>query len=175
MAATFVVETGTVVANANAYITEAEADQYHDNNGTRTAWDAAADKEQSIRTATKFLEVTYKGKWLGVRVTTGQALSWPRSGVEDQDGYTIDSALIPQDLKDACAELALDAAPAGTDLTPDETAPIGTIKMRKNKVGPLEQVTEYVGGASSSSEPLRTVVVAKIRNLISDGDVLERG
>lgn len=174
MVATFVVEDGTGKADANAYISEAEADQYHDNNGTDVAWDAATDKEQAIRSATKFLEVTYKGRWLGDRANEDQALSWPRVNGEDQDGFCFDSDTVPQEIKDACAELALDAT-TESDLLPDDTAPVGIIKRRKNRVGPLEQDTEYFGGADSSSAPFRRVVVGLIRNLITDTDVLERG
>jgi len=172
MAATFVVEDGTGLSTANALISEAEADQYHDNNGTRTAWDLASDKEQAIRSATKYLEVKYKGRWLGSRAVATQALSWPRAGVEDCDGYAVDSDSIPQDIKNACAELALDTV-TESDLLADETSPVGIIKRQRNKVGEIEQDIEYIGGADSTT--LRTTVAGLVRNYVTDSDVLERG
>jgi len=170
MAATFVVEDGTGKADANSYMSVADADQYHENNGTKTAWDAVTDKEQALRDGTKFLEVSWKGRWIGQRTVKTQALSWPRANAEDQDGFVIDSNEIPQDLQDALAEAALDSA--STDLTADLTAPVGTIKRQRNTVGPLTQDTEYLGGAQN--ETFRTAIVGKIRNLIVDTDVLER-
>lgn len=100
----FVVEDGTGLSTANAYVSVADATTYlTDRDGA--AWIAAttAVKQAAICEATTYLDshYTYAN---GMRKTSTQALMWPRSGAFDFEGYALDG--IPQILKNACAELA---------------------------------------------------------------------
>ena len=56
--------------------------------------------------------------WKGCRTTSTQALAWPRLYVEDPDagigGAFIDSAVVPQRVKDATYELAFQFIKSGT-------------------------------------------------------------
>ena len=102
------VETGAVVANAESYVTVAEADTYwsYRNNGT---WAAAAPaaKEAALREATQFLDGSYK--WAGSLVSSAQKLLWPRVVGIDRSGREISSTSIPSAIKSAQCELALEA------------------------------------------------------------------
>lgn len=148
MAATFVVEDGSSLSNANAYITVALADQYNDDQLADATWLAATDaaKEMAIRKATQYLDDRFNRRWKGRRSDRDQSLDWPRVDVLDNDGFGIDSDEMPKALLDAVTELAIKSA-GGEDLMPDITAP-GTIKREMKKVGPITTDTEYTGGKS---------------------------
>lgn len=130
---TLIVEDGTGLSTAEAYVSVADADARHSAMGN-TAWTGTdAVKEAALRRATAFLEQRFRSRWRGTRMSRDQALSWPRYGAM-VDGYDVSSTIVPGDIANACADLALRAL--SDDLNPDlERAII------REKVGPLE--TEY--------------------------------
>lgn len=87
-------------------------------------------KEAALRKATDFMRQIYRSRWQGVKVDEDQALDWPRYDVV-VEGYAIDSDIVPTEVKNACAELALRAS-AG-DLLADQSQ--GVIR---EKVGQIE-------------------------------------
>jgi hypothetical protein len=133
-----IVEDGTGLANAESYISLAEADAYHTSRGN-LPWINDADmtetaKEQALRRATDYLQHFYSGLWLGYKSTLTQALDWPRQDVPKVDtpyGNYYLLTEIPQELKNACAELAYKAAQG--DLTPDLTQAV-----KREKIDVLE-------------------------------------
>lgn len=132
---TLIVEDGTGLSTAESYISVADADTRHTNNGS-TLWPGTlttAEKEEALRRATIYMEGAYRLRWRGTRLLRAQALSWPRYGAI-VDGWDISSDVVPTEVANACADLALKAA-AG-DLAADLTR--GVVR---EKVGPLE--TEY--------------------------------
>jgi hypothetical protein len=113
-------------ATSNSYLTVAEADAYFD---TRIAlvppWSAAADPDAALIMATRVLDALaqpfktfvpgppgdpgyyrVRRQWTGAAATSTQRLAWPRTGMLTRNGYPIASTVIPQELKDATAELA---------------------------------------------------------------------
>lgn len=139
-----IVETGAVVAGAESYISVADATTYHANMGN-TAWAALASdtlREGYLRQATQYMIQAYRYRWAGYRFTAGQSLDWPRSYVPIPDavsGYgpyvaMVAPTIVPQEVKNACAELALRA------ISGPLLADLGQMKKRV-KVGPIE--TEY--------------------------------
>jgi hypothetical protein len=153
----FVVEDGTGLANADSYVSVADADTYVGEhlraaNADRVAWLAAsnANKEIALRQATDWLDVTFRERWKGRRINETMSLAWPRFGATDEDGYTLDSDAVPQVVKDACAEMA--ARGVGEDLFVDNASPSGAVKRTKDKVGPLETEVEYAGAATQGVE-----------------------
>jgi len=133
-------------ASADSFVTLAEADDYFDTRLNVTGWTGAvdADQERALKSATRELTLL---AWQGVRVTTTQALAWPRDGCPnpdttgDGDDAFYEETIIPDRVKIATYELALAYLNAGTtDLTlADQNAGV----IRK-KVGPLE--TEWSAG-----------------------------
>lgn len=136
-----IVEDGNARSDAESYISVADADTYFTNRGN-AAW-AALDtpaKEQALRAATDYMRQTYRMHWTGMRVTATQALDWPRAWValvDSPSGYRSVPAyvplnVVPQEVKDACAELAVraSAGPLSPDLGPQTVSEqVGPIKV----------------------------------------------
>lgn len=134
-------------ANANSFVSVAEATTYLDARPNIAAWTAAdADaKARAVITATRLLSPL---SWRGSRVTSTQALSWPRANCPDPDaptGYlgatrddwvSYDISIIPQRVKDATCETALAIVNSGaTDFaTLDADA-----NLTSKTVGPLSK------------------------------------
>ena len=133
-----ITEDGTGKADAESFCSVADASAYHAARGNTTwATITNTEMEQALRRATDYIEQIYRDRWEGSRVTTTQALSWPRSQVPFRDGGRLSlysSSIVPTEVKNACAEMAWKAA-AG-DLAPDIEQ-----RVKREKVGPLE--TEY--------------------------------
>lgn len=104
--ADMVVETGAGLSTANSYVSVDDADIYHEKRLHITDWSSStgSTKEAALMWATSLLDRMVD--WDGTKYTSTQALRWPRSGIYDVDGYSIDSDTIPQFLKDATAEYA---------------------------------------------------------------------
>lgn len=118
-------------ASANSYQSVANATTYFANTLFSAQWGAlSADvKAQALITATQWLEtLTYVGK----RVTTTQALEWPREATSSK-GVAADTTEIPKELLVAQAELALALGTTPTALTGDlgSTNTNGATKRQK--------------------------------------------
>ncbi len=103
-------------ALANSFLSADDADTYLDGRLNSGAWDDASssDKDRSLIEATRELNLY---DYQGTRVDGTQALAWPRSLVHDPDDPNLsyfDSTEIPQRIKDATSELALEFLKAGT-------------------------------------------------------------
>lgn len=139
-----IVEDGTIVAGAESYISVTDASTYHSNRGN-TAWAALtsdAVREQCLRKATDYMLQAYRGVWKGQRVSSAQALDWPRYSVYTEDldaplsygdtAFLVASNIVPTEVKNACAELALKSATAslnpdlGKDIISQTVGPIST-------------------------------------------------
>ena len=146
-----VIEDGTGVEGANSYITLAEARAYALERGvTLTADDAVL--EAHLILAMDYLE-SLRDKYQGSKTLSTNSLQWPRYPVYI-DGTLIGSNVIPQELKDAEAQLAIEQH-NGIVISPSVAEKVGAVK--KEKVGPLE--TEYFAGTGSSTgQPVMTKV-----------------
>lgn len=112
-----IVEDGTGRADAESYISVVDTTAYHAKRGN-AAWASVPDdatREQYLRKATDYMEQAYREQWKQFRVYSTQALSWPRAWVQMPDapyGYGsfaafIPNNVVPTEVKNACAELAL--------------------------------------------------------------------
>lgn len=144
-----VVEDGAGRADAESYISAADANAYHAARGN-AAWAALASdtvREQKLRNATSYMVQTYRSRWAGYRVSKDQALDWPRYEVPAPDtcGEYLESNVVPIDVRQACAELALRAISA--PLSPD----LGR-RTKREKVDVIEvEYSEF--GAQSTTYP----------------------
>ncbi len=128
-------------SNANSYLTQAEADAYFETRLAASTWEDSDDKEKALMMATRVLDkllqpYTYlvpaangvaahyrtRAHWSGSPSTTTQKLAWPRTGMTDGNGNAIATNVIPQDLKDAVAELAMQLITADRTLDNDVSA-----------------------------------------------------
>ena len=169
----FVVETGSGLSTANSYLSVADADTYHSNVTRSSDWSAAtaAVKQNALIVATQYLDIHYQGRWRGYRASGTQALAWPRASVEDDDGYWLDSASLPQRLKDACAELALRVV-LGDNLLGTVTE-AGEVVSESVTVGPISESKSYAGGKPYGYEYPK--LDALVRGLIAAGNTVIRG
>lgn len=167
-----IVEDGSGKTDADSYLSVTDADTYHTNHSSSTDWSGAttAVKEKALRLTTQYLDVRYDGLWKGVRSNENQALAWPRTYVEDSDGYYFESNEMPQRLKDATAELALRVVEGDTLL--DDISKPGTIRSQSVSVGPISKSIEYAGGYNQVKK--YQLIDGLVRPLIGVG-VLERG
>lgn len=142
------VEDGTGRATAESYISVADADTYHAAHGAPSAWSASstAEKEAALRAATDYIDRVYGPQFQGCRRTYTQRLYFPRDYVYIDDVWQ-DSSVLPRQLKEACAELALRSRTEANGLMPDLAEP-GTIQSESVSVGSLSSSTVYMGGKS---------------------------
>lgn len=118
-------------ASADSYASQAEATAYLAIRTTATTWTALATdvKDNYLRWAAVVLDTM---DWRGARTAETQALAWPRTAVEDRDGYAINDDAIPTWLKRAQAEMAFQL------VSNDWTQGQGPTYARRVKVGSLE-------------------------------------
>jgi hypothetical protein len=152
-------------ANANSYETLDEFNDYLDTRLHVPATVVSAtddDKEKALIMGTRALDqilsrfrrleiLTASGRmtkfyvtrpyWTGTPTTATQGLPWPRIGMFDRNGNAIDTATIPQDLKDAESEMAILAIT--TDILADNAVVVQGITSLK--AGPVElQFKDYI-------------------------------
>jgi len=103
----FVVEDGTGLSDANAYITVQEYKDYHSDYGNAD-YDPLDDAliKQYILNATQYMDGEYIGRYGGQKTKFEQALLFPRAWLEDEDGYTVNSDEVPLKVKQACCEFS---------------------------------------------------------------------
>lgn len=159
--ASIVVEDGTGKANANSYISEADADVYIEKHLYGTSFSGSSDKVAALQMATRLIDSYFKFE--GRKVNDTQALEFPRFDITDRSGFLIESTTIPTALKDATAELAnrliasdRTADPAGKgfknlkagslDMTPDTTDKVTVLPDTVVKM--LSPFGVPVGGAT---------------------------
>lgn len=159
----FVVETGAGLSNSNSYSSVAAADSYFADRGV-TAWAALTTtaKEQALIKATDYLEQTYRESWKGFRVTSSQALSWPRSEVI-VDTFPVPANIVPAPIIKACAEMAIRAS-EGEDLIAD----LGQ-QIIKEKVDVIETTYAEFGSLSARYPAVNRLVLPYLYSSTSDG------
>jgi hypothetical protein len=152
MAVTLIIEDGTIVANANSYVTLAEATAYHESMGNDT-WVTSPDEEADVAIirGTAYVDRRYAGKWPGVKTgERDQSLQWPREGGYDKEGWEIEDNEIPKELKQAVYEAALRELVNPGSLSPDV---VQTDRVLREKVDVLE--VQY----ADVSDPAGTVPI----------------
>ena len=104
MAITLVTTAGA--ADANAFVSLADANIYHKGRVHNPEWVNASggDKSAAIVMATRSL--CYHYNYVGTRTNETGALCWPRTGVLDKSAYDVNPNTIPQFMEDATAEFA---------------------------------------------------------------------
>lgn len=136
-----VVETGAGLETANTYAAAATVLDYCNARGLPNFAALAADaQEPCILRAMRWLEGFYRNRWRGQRAKEDQALAWPRVNVVDQDGYSVESDEIPQEVISALCEAA-----------EREAAGVGTLDPDLDRGGMVTQ--EVIGPISVSYHP----------------------
>lgn len=138
----------------NSYCTEAEADDYFASRLYTDTWDDATSGNQNIALIQATRLIDQQMEWTGDPADEGQVLAWPRSGMYTQNGAEIPEDEIPDLLKQATAEVALQL------LVGDTTGNSDTAGLRGLKVGPIELDFENGG-------PPRKVLPDQVLQMLS--------
>jgi hypothetical protein len=137
---TIIVENGTIVTDANSYVSDAEYVAYASQRSYSIGTDADTRENELIK-AMDYLE-QYRFRFKGLKVSGGQSLQWPRYGVY-LDSFQLDSNLIPRELKRSQMELAI--LSIASDL-----APSGNLEnVQSQSLGELS-ISYYSGGTYKS-------------------------
>lgn len=158
---TLIVEDGTGLANAQSYNAAADVGTYLTARGLDAPWVALSSTEKDIACvlATDWLENLKRLVWRGARLTAGQALSFPRIDVVDDDGFTLSAAPLPLRLRNAHAELCgiLASRKASRGLTPQSLQPI---RARGGKI--LSQSVAGMSQTFAADAPVEDELVSVI-------------
>lgn len=156
-----IIEDGTIVANANSYIT---VDQYVTWADARfgcdrsTAKTSDADVEALILRAMDYFE---SQSFKGLKATITQDLQWPRSDVVI-DNYYVDAATIPKEVKNSIYELAYAEEVGNSELSTIDR------KVSREKVASIE--VEYAD--SSSSTTINRAIPNAMKKLLYGGGMM---
>lgn len=147
----FLVEDGTGLEDANAYISVAFFRSYHLDRGRTADIGTFSDTlvEQAIVRASDFIDKRFGRRFRGFRLGQDQGLEWPRLSAFDNDGYLFPE--IPKQIERATAEYALITARDGELLpspplpSPSESVDDGSETDTESSSGILVSITEEVG------------------------------
>lgn len=164
------VEDGTGKANAESYVSVADADAYFTARAVPAEWAVAtsAQKEGALRYATRWLDNRYA--WPGTLHLYTQALAWPRDWAADRDGRDL-TLQVPVRVEEATAEAAaLYLAGGLLTLSLDRGGAVAS-----ETVGPLS--TSYFPGASGvPTFPFIDQILASVAAPVATGSIqLVRG
>jgi len=133
-----IVENGTGLANAEAYLSATDMRAYCEARGMNIpGHHTDASLEEHLRIACEYIDSRWRYK--GARLLSTQGMEWPRSGVIDWSSMEVTG--IPKRLKQATAELAFKALTEINLFTDvDRSA-----RVRSESVGPIS--TSYADDA----------------------------
>lgn len=123
-----IVEDGTGLANAEAYVSLAGFKAYCDNMGLSYAGHADAVLEQKLRVAADYIDTAFRYK--GRRLIASQALEFPRADLADWSGHDVPG--VPARVVKANCELAFKALSEALYADLDRGG-----KIRSESVGPI--------------------------------------
>jgi len=156
MAIVFEVEDGTGSASATSYLSTDEATDILSVNPVFTAsWIGLTptDQEGLLIWASQYLDQHVD--WYGVKTVTDSGLRWPRYGIYDQDGDLVSDDIVPAQVKQATAQLAIFLQTSNSARSGGETTVIPEgIKRVKADVVEVEFVDNAAGDSRSGSDLL---------------------
>ena len=158
----FTVEDGTGLTDSNAYVTVQEYKDHHEDRGIASVTESTYDDTQiqaAIVKATDYVEKRFGRKFRGYKLSSAQAMEWPRGDAYDDSGHAFQD--VPRQLKKGVSEYALLSLQLGRDLAPvpgvgypivdPETGETtneggGSITKKKEKIAVIEEAVEYGKG-----------------------------
>lgn len=171
--ATFIVEDGTGLADANSMCSVEFADTYIESLGNPSSWRllSGAGKRDALRQASRWMTTRYT--YSGDRKRRDQQMSWPRVGVYDADGYYVPDNEVPLAVKRATAVVAQRIAKGDWVPFPDVVPTVNS--SESISVGPIS-ISSSGGSTSTSPEVKLSLVAALLRGLLrSSAGRLKRG
>ena len=150
-----IVETGERLDNADSYVSIVFADSYFIAHGF-SSWAEMPeeDKEIALIKATEFVDASFD--WRGKKATSVQALAFPRTGLVDNDGYTVEG--VPYKIKQAVCDAIMASADFATG---DEEGAVTAVK-----VGPIS--VSYDASKKEKGKTLYDSLNLKLKGLYID-------
>lgn len=170
------VEDGTGLANADSFVSLADAETHFTAVGSVLWTGEDADKEAALRRASSYLSSAFKFVGSPTNGRT-QALCYPRTGVSDRNGDVIASDEVPREIVQATLWAAEAELQTPGVLTPTVTP--GRV-VQKEKIDVIEQAffspAQQPGKLSPTSvvesqRPVLTKIRDALRGLIVDPDL----
>lgn len=154
-----VVEDGTGLTNANAYVDVDTVDAYHVLRCNK-GWSGSTEaKDAAIVRATEWIDRTFD--FMGEIKNAGdsassldiQALAWPRNQVFHEEGYLVDPDSLPIQVVNAAAEVALVALTGVLD--PSVRGPL--VRSMTERVGRVTQTRSLTAAGQAEQVDIPTV------------------
>jgi hypothetical protein len=172
MSATIVVEDGTGKTDANSYISTTTGDAVLEEVYLLMGLSSAPTlNDIDCIAGTRYIDVVFGSRWMGIRSNEDQALDWPRTYVPDGQEYYFDSDEIPSELEKACALYAYYAQTDGSNMIPNQQDE-GAVKSETLKAGPISKSVEYTGGNSATK--MYRLSEGFLSKLLKPGDIVGR-
>jgi len=152
-----IVEDGTGLDNAESYLSADDFKAYHKDRGNVVSI-GGSEIEQKLRLATEYIDLRWGPKAIGYPITETQALVFPT------DYFVTDPVSLPIKLERATAEYAFYAITGDLYYDVDNLSGGGIIR-KLEKVGPIEEETEY-SGSGLGATGRRNPIVAKADSLM---------
>lgn len=166
----FIVENGTGLQDATAYIDVAFCRELNtvEGNDLSTHNDAAV--ELLIQRATRFMDTFWRFE--GYRSNTLQSLEFPRVNLYYRDGRI--ALGVPIEVKEACALYAARAAtaPLAPDPVYDDSG--ARVVSKRQKVGPIEEELAFAADGALTGKRRYPAADMRIRDFVITGRFLER-
>lgn len=178
MAITLVVETGSVVAGANTFVTEAQQRDWLLNSTLYT--DLAEDVDQAtlLRYMVRATEImTRWGVWWGSLVETTQSLSFPRSGLIDRNRNSVDYTTIPTDVQSGQKEMVgamLRVASRSVGIDGEIYDPVD-VAEREDRIDQQTSRVKVANNPLDRTDPLRGSVTPDVQALFAPFGYIELG
>lgn len=137
-----VVEDGSGKSDSNSYSNTASADAYYADQG----YAGVTSTDGSLIRGSRALDERYRSQLQGIKSTTGQAMAWPRDGVEDEDGNVLASDAIPARWVMASQEMARTLTASQTDDAPASVKRVkaGSAEVEFSAPKDLRTILSYV-------------------------------
>lgn len=141
---------------ANSYVTLVEANLYFEDRIHSELWSEFTKKEALLITSSRLLD--WYVKWKGYRSSSTQSMQWPRTGVLRRDGSSVDTNIIPDEVKIAVYELSL------SSITIDRTSDNPLAGIEEVRVSSLMIKADNGDSDSTAAD----VIPEKVWKIISD-------
>lgn len=145
--------------SADSYVTVADFKAYADQYGYNVTGFSDDLIEQACRRGTRWIDATYGSRFIGKVATPTQSLEWPRKEAVWR-GELLDSAIIPQPIKNAVCEAIWRELNKPNSLSPDY---VQAEAVKQEQVGDIS--TTYKDGKGTVEDVIPIIPI--IDNLLS--------
>jgi hypothetical protein len=167
----FTVEDGTGLSDSNAYLSVAAFKAYCDDRGKSYSGFSDTQIQQAIVRSSDYADIRWRYK--GIRLSTGQAMEFPRIDAAYDDGEPILG--VPDEMVQAVAEYSL-LELNGTTLAPNPAYDTTNFDLQSiaQQVGDVSESKTFASSSGRRSFRDYPSADRKLRELVVDGTTLQR-